>query len=199
MRIIGFDPGKVNFGYSIVDLNGTIEIVNSGLITPATGVHGIPTWMDTVAELIEDFSPKYLVVEQYQYRGRASRDAEINNLMIGSAVATAEYMEVASYLVAPSTWKRWRKANEDLIEKVDALKTYGSDHERDATFIPVWFYYRGLSLATKNICKKKNMSLNDLNDLDHRWRKILVDNLGSVEKVAEKFKLDKEQCNKLWK
>ena len=124
MLVVGFDPGKDHFAYSIVDVNDR-TLIKTGMLEftlyslshkPKEARYKYNAFKREVKRLLVGYAgltPSDLVtLERMQVRpGRGMAPVEITNIMIGAVLGVTS--EICGFsLVTASTWKRAVKSNE---------------------------------------------------------------------------------------
>jgi len=128
MITVGFDPGKTNFAYAIVDgerrtlvqtgmIQNVIKTLNGGGSKKKADnfKHSVNLFKKEIRGILKKYagltSRDLVVFERMQVRpGRGHAPVEVTNLMVGLAVSVASEV-TGSMLVTASTWKRHVKTN----------------------------------------------------------------------------------------
>jgi len=127
MRVLVFDPGKINFAYALLD-NG--KVLHKGWIDPPTVVDDVGGWRSTVRFFFKKQKPDIIVVERYQYRGRQSVDSELINCITGLFAGVADELGIPMKLVMPAAWKPWTRRQGIVLE--DLGDEDDDEHVKDA-------------------------------------------------------------------
>jgi len=141
MRILGMDPGSVNYAWALaVDQ----KIVDHGYLV-AVDNHKFNEFNARFIELLDKTQPDEVIFERFQVRGKHSSIAEPINCMLGGIIRICDERGIPWYRVIASQWKNYYKKpltptqvknNETFAEK-DANKPERpdqglKDHEADA-------------------------------------------------------------------
>jgi hypothetical protein len=168
MKILALDPGKVNFGYSILEANkrGHFKVLKNGTLKDTIQdlklnlYESVIMFENEVDTLIAEFNVTHIVGERFVSRGLLGSLSEYVNIMLGICAAKSS---VNFMLIIPATWKNQLKKKLDLELLYRELKV--TKHEIDAVMIGV--YYVDL------MCNKQPYrSL--LNNLDSVKKQIMV-------------------------
>lgn len=138
MNILGLDPGKLNFAYSVIDTD-TFEPSYGMLVhtvkdlTSKTDSQG-RDFSHEIRGIIKRFKIDYIVAERYMNRGRTGTTNEVINIMLGLIIAQSP--KIPKQLITAAQWK-------NSFNKIDCLNTvYGESrlvpHVIDATFIALY-------------------------------------------------------------
>lgn len=153
LRVLGFDPGKVNFGWSVTDHVVTLRggmasrVVASGMVPELPGdlsgdvADGIRPFSDFATRLRSRFVPDAMSVERFMASGlRVGTTMEIANLLAGVLAHFCRLSETAMYMVPAVTWKT---AFNRAMGGKDALKDVyaacaATPHQIDASLVGCW-------------------------------------------------------------
>lgn len=108
MRILGFDPGKINFGYAVLDDGKLLE---NGFLRPMEDL-SFDAFDDHVAHLIFEHQPDAVIMERFMIRGSRTTgavSAESVNLMIGRLTKICADYNIPWYLITAAQWKNYIK------------------------------------------------------------------------------------------
>lgn len=126
MKILTFDPGKVNgnMAYSF-SVDGHIE--RYGSIKPLGSItEGFEDEVDAFAarvqRLVQEVNPDLIVAERFQDRGGRSKGAtpEFVNIQLGIIAIVAR--PVRTKLITPALWKNWMRRTYDTGKKTKKSK-----------------------------------------------------------------------------
>jgi Holliday junction resolvasome RuvABC endonuclease subunit len=162
--IVGIDPGKRNYGLSVIDLSGGIEVLEtldmSKYFDGGNELSGNQTLQQKIYNEFHDYwlkwikkhQPLSITVERFQARGIKGNVGEYVSLMIGSILLNKT---TPTFTIIPSQWKTFynkemakegnAKGLNLIYEKYPKIKS----HEIDATFIAVYGYNRYLNPESK--------------------------------------------------
>lgn len=154
--ILAFDPGSVNMGISLVEIqkDGKPRIIaNATMMNP---IHDIPCFMSQQKEFVNEvqswidrFHPRAIVAERFQSRGLRGATVECVSMMLG----ILSMFELPTLFITASTWKNQyqKRFNVNLRDVYKEIKT--TPHQLDASLIGCF----GLETALK---KKLDLDLN---------------------------------------
>lgn len=135
-RILAFDPGSVNMGISIVELNKIPTVrANATMMHP---IHDIKQFMkekrlfvNEVSQWIEYYKPTAIIAERFQSRGLRGATVECVSMMLG----ILSTFNLPCCFITASTWKNnyQRRFNVNLREIYKTL--YNTPHQLDASLI----------------------------------------------------------------
>jgi len=149
-RVMGCDPGRLNFGWAIYGDEGLEE---HGWIEGAETVAHLEAFDERFENLITKKMPDACVLERFHQRpGKgATKNMEVVNLMIGHAMIICRNHGIRCEIYTASSHKRWTSDNFEVerstrkrkgkVSKKYDLSTYkewtviDSDHEVDAANI----------------------------------------------------------------
>lgn len=131
VRVLGLDPGKVNFAWVLLTTDGPQA---SGWLQPIASVQDDAAFVNGYLELLSTQRPDYVAVERFTVRNRGqSVHAETINQMIGRVAVLTALRGLSLIQVTASTWKVWHQR-----QGRDPQETYAqlpSVHLRDAAGI----------------------------------------------------------------
>ncbi len=173
-RVLACDPGKTNFGFSVLAVDKRkIEIVRTGILPPELLVRELnqQTLSDTIltfqrafTKLLKASKADIVVAERYMIQRRGTT-GETVNMMLGVMAATAG-KEIPMQIFMAATWKaRLKKVlgvkNLDVLYKQVRTrdgKTFVPDHTIDATMQGLFFCERELGLKIERMCRAKTFT-----------------------------------------
>ena len=165
LNVAGFDPGKNNFGYSIVkvafDEPFRYKVVTTGLIKEVVfdltkGVrYQARPFKREVRALLKQYDVDVVMAERYQNRGRMlGNTLELVNFMLG----VMESLPVQDYvLVTASQWKNAFNRHQDLKDFYTRVPLV--PHRVDAALIALYGSYQYLNFQAKQfdfLCDEKS-------------------------------------------
>lgn len=105
-RVLGCDPGKVDFGWAIYGPDG---LERHGIIDGAETVDDLRAWRPRFHRLLDLHKPNVVIIERYARRpGRgATKSLEVMNLMIGMAIESALSRGMGCHIVTAASHKGW--------------------------------------------------------------------------------------------
>lgn len=118
LRLLGFDPGKINFAFGIYDSSG---IGDHGDVEGADEVVLLPYFRKRVWLKIRRYEPDVVFIERYHMRPNSAGaiiNMELVNLMIGIVFEQCTRRKVPCHLVTASTHKSWAYKNLDVPTKM---------------------------------------------------------------------------------
>ncbi len=109
-RVLGIDPGKVNFGWAIYGDEG---LERHGVLDGAEELSDLPGWRQRFLDLIRRWKPDAVCIERFSRRfGKGGqKESEIMNIMIGQASGACLVRGMACHLVTASAHKGWLSRN----------------------------------------------------------------------------------------
>ena len=153
IRVLGFDPGKVNFAWSVTDhiisnTNMVSCVVYSGLV-PDMPISlkdellaGFVKPSNFLYTKIGDYQPDSIIVERFMAQGlRVGTTIEISNIIAGILLSESMSLDIDDFhMVTAVTWKN---AFNRMLGHKDALKeTYkvcaATPHQVDASLMGCW-------------------------------------------------------------
>ena len=150
LRVLGCDPGRVNFAWAIYDDEGLGE---HGLIEGAESVERLNATAAFFERIVKFTDPDVCCMERFHQRpGKGSvKNMELVNLMIGQCRMICRVHHVECYLITASEHKTWLSSNFEVelskkktsskIKKKYDITTYEewaalpTEHEVDAANI----------------------------------------------------------------
>jgi hypothetical protein len=150
-RILGCDPGKVNFAWAIYGDDGLEE---HGLIDGAESIDRLEPNAAFFERVVRFTEPDACLLERFHQRpGRgSSKNMELVNLMIGQCIIICKFHKIPCYLITAAEHKRWIAEN-FAVEKV-AKKSSGKVSKKyDITTYAEW-----LSLPTEHEVDAANLA-----------------------------------------
>ena len=139
LRVLGFDPGTVNFGVAASTVYGTdsIERISVSEITmlenPMTDIapdmyEQYAAFAAEIRSYIDTYDPHVIVVERFASRGLKGKTIELVGYMIGAIIAVVEsYREKGKHIVLrpvmPASWKNQVNRVHDLDYLYKGFKT----------------------------------------------------------------------------
>ena len=158
-RVLGLDPGKVNFAFAL--LTDTEDILETGFLL-STQSSPPDFHFQEFLIILGTFQPDVIIVERYMFRGASSVDAEPVNLRLGELVSVASLFQIPIISPTPSQWKILAKKL-PLLQKIETLRAFGlKSHELDAASLALWFLNVGLSQEIsklEKICQGEETNL----------------------------------------
>lgn len=135
-RILAFDPGPVNMGVSIVELDKIPTVrANATMLYP---IHDIKEFMkekrlfvNEVSQWIEKYGPTAIIAERFQSRGLRGATVECVSMMLG----ILSTLGLPCCFITASTWKNnyQRRFSVNLREVYKTLNN--TPHQLDASLI----------------------------------------------------------------
>ena len=131
MKILGLDPGKVNFAWVLYQDGPQAH----GWVTPMPDVNNDAEFINGYIELLARLNPDYIVLERFMVRNRGqSIHAESINQMIGRvAILSRTFAGRDIIQLTAAQWKVWHQRQGRDLEVVYAHLP--SVHLRDAAGI----------------------------------------------------------------
>lgn len=143
-RVLGLDPGTVNFAWSFL-VDGKLE--QTGWLQAQPNVTDDASFINNSIELFMALKPDAVIAERYMFRGVQSIQTELINQMLGRlAVITKLYLEQDLYQISSSQWKNFYKVRKlkngvyDLFPEDTAR--FELVHQVDAACIAKYGYER---------------------------------------------------------
>lgn len=169
-RVLGCDPGKVNFGWAIYSDEGLEEY---GTLEGAGDLSRLDAAGSFFERLVKKKQPDAVCIERFHPRPGmgAVHNIEVVNLMIGQCRAICRLYRVPVTLITASEHKGWlakhfqverstKKVSGGVNKKFD-ISTYRewaeikSEHEVDAANVAKYFHdHKGIKLRQQE--QKKN-------------------------------------------
>ena len=116
--ILCLDPGSVNFGYSILSMDG--KIVDFGMLPPVTNLKDEQVFNLELRRFIKnlpDYNPEYIVYERFIPRFvTKGNTSEIINVLLGIIIQHYYRKNTKFISVTAATWKGFFKKNELMLE-----------------------------------------------------------------------------------
>lgn len=147
-RVLSFDPGSVNMGCSLVEINkstGTISVLaNTVLAYPINNIKSFGSqkeaFINEITNWIEIGQPSAIVAERFQSRGLRGTTIECVCIMLGLLAS----FNLPILLITAATWKnRYQKRfNVDLREIYKELQV--APHQLDSALIGCFGLEAGL-------------------------------------------------------
>jgi len=137
MRVLGIDPGKVNFGWAIYGNDG---LERHGVIDGAEALEDLAAWRIRFSRIVKNYKPDALCVERYARRfGKGGqKESEIMNIMIGHALEICLCRKISCTLVTASTHKGWTAKNFDVQPYPKAKKNGSVEKKWDLGTYEEW-------------------------------------------------------------
>ena len=136
-RVLGCDPGRVNFGWAIygdkgLEAHGTIEGAEDISRLDASGAF--------FEQLITKYRPSACCIERFQQRpGRgAIKNLETVNLMIGQCRTVCRFHGVPVTLVTAAEHKGWTARNFDVKKSTHKSRKGAVSKKYDITTYVEW-------------------------------------------------------------
>ena len=101
MRVLGFDPGDVNFAWATYDDK---PLDYGYVITNDVGESNLH-FLNSIVDIIHKTKPDCIVIERYMFRGAQSVHAEPVNQMIGQVMLLAQLKRVPIVQITAAQWK----------------------------------------------------------------------------------------------
>ncbi len=149
MRIIGIDPGLVNTGYGIIDVNGRTHVAVEGGISKTKASDALEFRLaaiyDDICEVIEEHRPNVMAVEDLHVRYRNVKTAIIMGHARGVAVLAAGKAGIPVFHYQPTRAKTIvtgsGRADKEQVQRAVAvhlgLPGVGDEHVADAFAIAI--------------------------------------------------------------
>ena len=140
--LLALDPGKVNFGYSVLDWkdDGTYRVRDCGILkhTITELKRGLPKstrkYGKEVSTLVNKYDIEVIIAERFVSRGLLGSLSEYVNIMLG---ITSVYAKKDFLLIIPATWKN--RFNKKYPLKNFYRDSVNTKHSIDATLIGVYY------------------------------------------------------------
>lgn len=146
LRVLGCDPGKINFGWAVYGPSG---LETSGVMKGAQDVHDLDDFLTRFSQLVQKTRPNFLCIERYTRQIGGTKNLELFNLMIGSAMTECLNQKIPVFPITASTHKTWtskhfevqqreKKTRRGRIQRKWDIRTYKewenlpTEHEVDA-------------------------------------------------------------------
>ena len=152
VKVLGFDPGKTNFAWSLTEhvatpLRMTSRVVTSGLLPSTIGdltndlVKEIDQLDDFLHGLMCEHAPDVVASERFMAQGlRVGTTIEIANIIMGVLLYKSLHHATPMYVTPAVTWKNAynraagrKKALDDVYKACAA-----TPHQVDASLISCW-------------------------------------------------------------
>jgi len=151
VKVLGLDPGKVNFAASLVEISLyrtlRVNVLRNGLLTNTVsdinfGVRGrLRNYIQEISSMIEQ-DVELIICERFQSRGLRGNTVESINMMLGALLVNiyAHHPKIRVKLITASTWKNHANKVLDL----DQLYKYSKStpHQVDATLMAIFAAYK---------------------------------------------------------
>lgn len=143
MYLLAIDPGKVNFGFSVLEhVDGRYRVCRAGMIVHTIKdlkTNSITSGIDAFRSEISTITSKYqintVVAERFLSRGLLGSMSEYINIMLGVIGGMPEITTFT--LVTPATWKNAAKR---VFSIDDVYKKCGVTHHHvDAALIGIYW------------------------------------------------------------
>jgi len=153
--VLGLDPGKINFAFSVYGEEGILE---HGDVEGAETFYFIPYFRKRMLRKLLRYRPQAVFVERYHSRPSAGAviNMEMANIMIGIVIEQCSRLGIPWYAITASAHKGWAYRNLDIPKKtqtrkgvakeVHDLESYWeyehlpTEHEVDATNLAKYGY-----------------------------------------------------------
>lgn len=146
MVVLGLDPGKVNFGYSIILLRDrAIKLLDKGVLKNTItdlkdNLYNRTCVFDTeIIDLVAVHGVTHIIGERFVSRGLLGSLSEYVNIMLGICSCRAK---TDFQLLVPATWKNRFNKVYDLDKLYSELRV--TKHEIDATLIALYYIDQSL-------------------------------------------------------
>jgi Holliday junction resolvasome RuvABC endonuclease subunit len=141
MIILSLDPGKINFGFAVIQYDTSTELLLAGRF--GSSIEDLTTNVEcqvsSLARRIEDkierFKPDKITCERYMTRLRADLNNEVVNIAIGVVLAIGRAHKIPVELVGAGTWKNYMQRTYGNNDMCDIFAHAYSDHASDAVGI----------------------------------------------------------------
>lgn len=172
-QILGCDPGKRNFAWSIMECGKDLpyRVLGSGHFSPTITNMANPRaevtgFKASIEGSLKGFNPYYACVERFMVRGmNASYNHEVINFSIGIMFMVLKDMfpEMKIYPISAAVWKNHfaRHYGNNVAEEIlPQYETNLTEHQSDACCICVWsadvdLKRKGLSDIVRTWASKK--------------------------------------------
>jgi Holliday junction resolvasome RuvABC endonuclease subunit len=136
-RVLGCDPGKVNFAWAIYGDEG---LEDHGLIEGAEAIDRLDYNAAHFEKIIRYYDPDVCCIERFHQRpGKGSvKNMELVNLMIGQARMICRMYQIPCMLVTASTHKKWTSQNFDVARVKTKARSSGVGKKFDLTTYQEW-------------------------------------------------------------
>jgi len=138
--LAGFDPGKINFAYSIV--SSTRGVIESGYVNVLESLNkdkltaSIEVFAQHITQILTKYPLDCVVVERFQIRpgrgGAKGAVGEYINFMLGQLAFIAHTHGLNTNLFTAALWKRYMLNNYGSHEMEKVLLKTVSIHEADS-------------------------------------------------------------------
>ena len=141
MVVLGLDPGKVNFGYSVVETNseGKYRVLECGVLkTTVTelkvGLSGqVAAFKKQMSDIVSRNHVTHIVGERFVSRGLLGALSEYVNLMLGICSCLCPDF----CLIIPAQWKNAANKHICLVDYYKHIKVPA--HIVDSTMIAIYY------------------------------------------------------------
>jgi Holliday junction resolvasome RuvABC endonuclease subunit len=115
MKILGMDPGSVNFGWALYE--GSPKAW--GWVKTPPAVNDPAVFLNDILEIFTRTKPDYIVAERFMMRGGSSTIAEPVNLMLGMIQTLAASKGIPFDLITAAQWKNyWRQRDREWTKDI---------------------------------------------------------------------------------
>ncbi len=108
MKILGLDPGVLNFGYAkVIVSTNRLDLVNFGTLSPPRSYsysEKLFYLYQNLTKLIDDFKPNFLACEEYLPRVNPESSAKVAQAQALVYLASASF-KIPLKTFHPSTWR----------------------------------------------------------------------------------------------
>jgi Holliday junction resolvasome RuvABC endonuclease subunit len=146
MIVLALDPGKINFGFAVLDNRDGIDLLLCGRL--GSSITDVAKDVMTEAKILERriqdkidrFSPDTIICERYMSRGKNSFNNEVVNIAIGVILSIALKNDIPIQLIGSMTWKNHMQHHYGNNEMGSMFAKAYSDHASDAIGMGVWYF-----------------------------------------------------------
>jgi hypothetical protein len=162
--VIGFDPGKNNFGISVVRFNRRHQpkIIKSFMLNEAIKslLHGdfnqaCLLFREAVRQLFKQFRPWRIIVERFLTRFRGfGNTGELIGVMIGIIWELARQYKIQILLTTAASWKnQFRRDTQLELKNIYKINKIIPIHCQDASLIALYGYSKVATYQQLNLTK----------------------------------------------
>lgn len=119
--VLGLDPGRINFAFSIYGKEG---ILDHGDVEGAESFFFVPFFRIRMLRKLYRYRPQAVFIERYHSRPGAGAvlNMELANVMIGIVYEQCSRLKIPCYTITASAHKGWAYRNMDVPTKIVTRK-----------------------------------------------------------------------------